>query len=134
VICTYNTNVCTFVCILITHTYVLLYLSTECIKLITDNSEIQYANTVTAVTTITHIIANSTVTTTNIVISIGQYTMTSSSASVSTKNQVQTTSSQNSGMYVCTYVCTYVQCMQVLNACENDIHNYVTTCSTYIHG
>ena len=77
---------------------ILFYLSTECIKLITDNNEVQYANTFTAVTTITHTTANSAVTTINKVTSIGQYTMTSSSAGVSTKNQVQTTSSQNSGM------------------------------------
>jgi len=84
--------------------HISLYLSTECIKLITDNIEIQYANTVT---TITHTTTNSTVTTINKVTSIGQYTMTSSSASVSTKSQVQTTSSQNSGTYVRMYVHMY---------------------------
>jgi len=93
------------------HAYLLhisLYLSTECIKLITGNSETRYANTVTAVTTITHTTTNSTVMTINKVTSIGQYTMTSSSTSVSARSQVYT-SSQNSGTYVCTYIC--IECM-----------------------
>ena len=89
-------------CILYTYVQwcvILLYLSTECIELITANSEVQSTtNVVTTITTaITHTTTNTTITTASVV--------TSSSASVAPPTTAQITSSQNSaGMYVCAII------------------------------
>ena len=85
---------------------ILLYLSTECIELITDNGEIQSTtNVVTIITTaITHTTTNTTVTTASAV--------TSSCISVAPPTTVQITSSQSStGMHICTvYTSTALAC------------------------
>ena len=79
-----HTMIRTFASFIITY----YYLSTECIELISANSEVQSTtNVVTTITTaITHTATNTT--TANIV--------TSSSVSVATPTAVQITSSQNS--------------------------------------
>ena len=101
----------------VTYMYVVVYTFcctyAECIKLITNNSEIQLTNITTIATPITHITTNAAIVTTGIV------TSSSVRVSVTTPTAVQITGSQmniSGGVCVClclclcmhAYVCVYM--------------------------